>query len=247
VPAAAPLPANAQEWAGWYEAVAVRMKMQEFIAPLAMQHVSFKDGVLQFSPLGPAKQTFIPVSGLQFRYKPDKGPVEPVATAALLAPNSDGRFIFIGTTYKRIPTWLAIVRIALMVWFLLAVVSILLYAPFWIIGGFFKRCRRPAERMMRLWPLIAVLSLLAFVGLLVLSGNDAIARLGNLTFYSFGLTITTLLFAAASLAGAVTLWLARKVEIRRSVRWYSIAVTAALLIAVVYLGCFGVIGIRTWS
>jgi CubicO group peptidase (beta-lactamase class C family) len=247
VPAAAPLPANAQEWAGWYEAVAVRMKMQEFIAPLAMQHVSFKDGVLQFSPLGPAKQTFIPVSGLQFRYKPDKGPVEPVATAALLAPNSDGRFIFIGTTYKRIPTWLAIVRIALMVWFLLAVVSILLYAPFWIIGGFFKRRRRPAERMMRLWPLIAVLSLLAFVGLLLLTGSDAIVRLGNLTFYSFGLTVTTLLFAAASLAGAVTLWRARKVEIRTSVRWYSIAVTTALLIAVVYLTCFGVIGIRTWS
>jgi cell division protein FtsW (lipid II flippase) len=101
--------------------------------------------------------------------------------------------------------------------------------------------------MMRLWPLIAVLSLLAVVGLLVLTGSDAIARLGNLTFYSFGLTVTTLLFAAASLAGAVTLWRARNVEIRRSVRWYSIAVTTALLIAVVYLACFGVIGIRTWS
>jgi CubicO group peptidase (beta-lactamase class C family) len=245
VPAAGQLPANAQEWAGWYGAVAVRMKMQEFIAPLALQHVSFKDGVLQFSPLGPAKQTFVPVSGLQFRYKPDKGPVEPVATAALMAPNSEGRFIYIGTTYKRIPTWLAIVRIALMVWFLLAIVSILLYAPFWIIGGFFKRRRRPAERMMRLWPLVAVLSLL--VGLLILTSSDAIARLGNLTFYSFALTITTLLFTAASLAGAVTLWRARKQEIRRSVRWYSITVTAALLIAVVYLTCFGVIGIRTWS
>jgi hypothetical protein len=37
------------------------------------------------------------------------------------------------------------------------------------------------------------------------------------------------------------------VDIRASVRWYSIAVTTALLIAVVYLACFGVIGIRTWS
>lgn len=247
VSAAGQLPSNAQEWAGWYEADAIRMKMQEFIAPLAMQHVRFKDGELQFSSYGPSKQSFIPVSGLQFRYKPEKGPAEPIATAALLAPNSDGRFIFIGTTYKRIPTWLAIVRIALMVWFLLAVVSILLYAPFWIIGGLIKRRRRPAERMMRLWPLIAVLSLLAFVGLVILSGNDAIARLGNLTFYSFGLTVTTLLFAAASLAGAVTLWRARKQEIRRSVGWYSIAVTAALLIAAVYLACYGVIGIRTWD
>jgi hypothetical protein len=246
VPAAGQLPSNAQEWTGWYEANAMRMKMQEFIAPLALQRLRFKDGELQFSSYGPSKQSFIPVSGLQFRYKPDKGPAEPVATAALLAPNSEGRFVFIGTTYKRIPAWLALSRIALTIWFLLAFVSILLYAPFWIFGGLIKR-RRPAERMMRLWPLIAVLSLLAFIGLAILSGSDAIARLGNLTIYSFGLTITTLLFAAASLAGAVTLWRARKQEIRRSVRWYSIAVTAALLIAVVYLAYFGVIGIRTWS
>jgi hypothetical protein len=225
----------------------MRMKMQEFIAPLALQHLRFKDGELQLSPFGLSKQSFIPVSGLQFRYKPEKGPVEPIATAALLAPNSEGRFVFIGTTFKRIPAWLALSRIALTIWFLLAFVSILLYAPFWIFGGLIKRRRRPAERMMRLWSLIAVLSLLAFVGLIILSGSDAIARLGNLTFYSFGLTITTLLFAAASLAGAVTLWRARKQEIRRCVRWYSIAVTTALLIAVVYLACYGVIGIRTWS
>ena len=191
--------------------------------------------------------SLIPVSGLQFRYKPEKGPAEPVATAALLAPNSEGRFIFLGTTYMRVPAWLAWSRIALTAWFLLAFVSIILYAPFWTFGGLIKRRRRPAERMMRLWPLIAVLSLLAFVGLIILSGSDGIARLGNLTIYSFGLTVTTLLFAAASLASAVALWRARKQEIRRDVRWYSIAVTIALLIVVVYLAYFGVIGIRTWS
>jgi hypothetical protein len=223
------------------------MKMQEFIAPLALQRLRFKDGELLLAFFGMSKQTFIPVSGLQFRYKPEKGPAEPIATAALLTPNSEGRFIYLGTTFKHIPAWQALIRAALTIWFLLAFVSILLYAPFWIFGGLIKRRRRPAERMMRLWPLIAVLSLLAFVGLLVLSGSDAIARLGNLTIWSFGLTITTLLFAAAALAGTVTLWRARKVEIRRSVRWYSIAVTIALLIAVVYLACFGVIGIRTWS
>ena len=247
VPAVGHLPANTQEWAGWYEPVAIRMKMMEFIAPLSLQHLNFKDGELQLSFFGLSKQNAIPVGGLQFRYNSDKYPAEPVATVALISPNSEGRFIYLGTTMKRIPTWLAWSRIVLTVWFLLAFVSILLYAPFWIIGGCFKKRRRPVERWMRIWPLIAVLSLLAFVGFVILSGNDGIARLGNLTFYSFGLTVTTLLFAAASLAGAVTLWRARKQEIRRCVRWYSIAVTTALLVAVVYLAYFGVIGIRTWS
>ena len=100
---------------------------------------------------------------------------------------------------------------------------------------------------MRLWPLVAVLSLLAFVALFILSSGDMIARLGNLTFWSFGLFLTTLVFAFATLAGAIALWRSRKKEIRRWVRWFSVAVTSALLIAAIYLCYWGVIGIRTWA
>jgi hypothetical protein len=92
-----------------------------------------------------------------------------------------------------------------------------------------------------------VLSLLAFVACTIVAGNDAIQRMGNLTVWSFGLTVTTSIFALASLASAVALWQARRLEIRRTVRWYSIAVTFALLIAAAYLAYWGVIGIRTWS
>jgi uncharacterized membrane protein len=131
--------------------------------------------------------------------------------------------------------------------FLLAVVSVLLYAPFWLIGGFIKKRRRPAERWMRLWPLLAVLSLLGFVGLFILAGSDAITRLGNLSVYSFGIFVTSLLFGLATLAGAVALWRARKQEIRKAVRWYSTATTVGLLVAALYLAWWGVIGLRTWS
>jgi drug/metabolite transporter (DMT)-like permease len=142
---------------------------------------------------------------------------------------------------------MAVCEAALVLWFLLAVVSILLYAPFWIIGGLFKKRRRPAERAMRLWPLIAVLSLLAFCGVFAVAGNDAIAQLGNRTVYSVGLCLTTVLYAVASLGTAVALWWSRKQEIRRWVRWHSFAVTSGLLIAAAYLAWWGVIGIRTWS
>jgi cell division protein FtsW (lipid II flippase) len=132
-------------------------------------------------------------------------------------------------------------------WFLLAVLSILLYAPFWILGGLCKKRRRPAERAMRLWPLIAVLSLLASVGLLMLASNDPFARLGNMTVCSFSLFLTTAAYGVASLASAVALCRAPKHEVRRSVGWYCIAATAALLIAAAYLTYWGVIGIRIWS
>jgi CubicO group peptidase (beta-lactamase class C family) len=248
VPAVGQLPANAQQYAGWYEFASPRNELSHFLEKLlGMSRVRFGSGNLLLTNIGQIDQPFVPVSGSQFRYLPKKDHPEPVATAILLSPNAEGRFVYIGGTLKRIPTWFAFAEIALVAWFLLAFVSILLYAPFWIIGGFFKKRRRPAERAMRLWPLIAVISLLAFVGLVILTGDDGIARLGHMTIWSFGIFLTTLIFAVASLASAVALWLARNTEIRRSVRWFSIAVTTALLIAAVYLAYWGVIGIRTWA
>ena len=248
VPAAGQLPANAQEYAGWYEPASPRSELNYFLERLlGISRVRFGGGNLLLANIGQIDQPFVPISGSQFRYLPKKDHPEPVATAILLAPNDEGRFVFIGGTLKRIPTWFVISEAVLVLWFLLAFVSILLYAPFWIIGGFFKKRRRPAERMMRLWPLIAVLSLLAFVGLVILSSNDGIARLGHMTIWSFGIFLATLIFAGASLVSAVALWLARNKEIRRSVRWFSIAVTTALLIAAVYRTYWGVIGIRTWA
>ena len=248
VPAAASLPADAQQFAGWYEPASPRTQFTYFLERLlGMQRVRFGGGNLLLSSMSQIDQPFVPVSGEQFRYLPKKDHAEPIATAALLTPNPEGRFVYIGGTLRRIPTWLAFVEIALVAWFALAFIAILLYAPFWMIGGFFKNRRRPAERAIRLWPLIAVLSLLGFVGFIMLAGNDAIARLGHVTLYSLGIFLTTLIFAVASLGSGVALWMARNQQIRRFVRWFSIAVIAALLIATAYLAWWGVIGMRTWS
>ncbi len=248
VPAAGQLPANAQEYAGFYEPASPRNQFTYFLERLmGLNRVRFADGKLLLTNLGQLDQPFIPVAGEQFRYLPKKGPAEPIATGMLLAPNAEGRFVYLGGTQKRIPVWLAIAEALLVAWFLLAILSILLYAPFWIFGGLIKKRRRPAERAMRLLPLVAVLSLLAFVGFFIGSSSDAIARLGNLTVWSFGIFLSTLIFALATLASAIALWQARKKEIRGYVRWHAMAVTAALLIAAVYLAYWGVIGMRTWG
>jgi CubicO group peptidase (beta-lactamase class C family) len=248
VPAAGPLPADAQQYVGWYEPASPRNQFMYFLSRLGLQRVHFDRGNLVLTNIiGTMNQPFAPVGGQQFRYLPMKGPAEPIATAALLAPNAEGRFVFLGGTWKRVPTWFAIGELALFAWFLLALASILLYAPFWIFGGLIKKRRRPAERAIRLWPLIAVLSLLAFVGFFISSSSDIITRLGSLTVYSVGLFLTSLLFALSSIASGIALWNARNKEIRRYVRWISVAVTSALLIATAYFAYWGVIGIRTWS
>jgi CubicO group peptidase (beta-lactamase class C family)/uncharacterized membrane protein len=250
LPLVASLPANAGSYAGWYEPDSPRNDMAHFIDRLlGIAWVRFEDGKLLLTSLGERNQVFVPVTGMQFRLVPKKGLPDPVPTIELLTLNAEGRFIQIGggTTMKRVPAWLAMTEMVFTAWFVLAVVSVLFYAPFWIIGGLSKKRRRPAERWMRLWPLIAVLSLVAAIVIFIVVSDDPISLLGNLTVWSAAFFLATVAFAFASLASALALWRAPKQEVRTRVRAYSMAVTLALLTAAAYLVYWGVIGFRTWA
>jgi CubicO group peptidase (beta-lactamase class C family) len=252
LPPVATLPAVAADYAGWYVPDSPRVELTHFLERLVgVTYVRFKDGNLLLDLLGAWNETYAPVSGTQFRHVPKKREDAPdrVATFELLTPNQDGRFLQVGmgATMKRIPAWMAITQIVVTAFVLLSMVSILLYAPFWILGGLSKRRRRPAERGMRLWPLLAVLSLITFVGLIIVCSADLIDRLGILTGWSVAVFLSTIAFGIASLASAISAWRAPVDVVRRGVRRYSRMVTLALLIAAAYLAYWGIIGLRTWA
>jgi len=249
LPAAASLSPSATEYAGWYEPDSPRIELTRFMERLAgINWIHFKDGKLVLTRLG-GNDRFVPVSGRQFRYVPKKDPPPPVPTLELLTPNTEGRFVQAGimTTMKRIPAWLAIGEIVVAAFVALAVVSIVVYASFWILGGLSKRRRRPAERAMRAWPLIAVLSLAAFVGIFIVCSDDLIERMGNLTGWSAALFLLTIAYAVAVVMSAISSGRVRSEAVRCGVRRFSIVVSVALLIAAAYLGYWGIIGLRTWA
>jgi CubicO group peptidase (beta-lactamase class C family) len=252
IPPVAALPPGAAEYGGWYVPDSPRVELTQFIERLVgMTFARFKDGNLLLDGLGGWDETFVPVDGMQFRHVPKKKEdvPDPVATLALLTPNQDGRFIQAGfnTVIKRIPAWLALTQILLTVFVLLSMIATLLYAPFWVLGRLFKRRRRPDERAMRLWPFIAILSLIAFVGIVIVCSDDLIDRLGNLTGWSAGVWLATITFAIASLASAISVWRAPVETVRGGVRRFSLIVTVALLIATAYLAYWGIIGLRLWA
>jgi CubicO group peptidase (beta-lactamase class C family) len=249
LPPVALLPANAAEYAGWYEPDSPRVEFAHFLERLTgLSHIRVEKDKLLLSSLGGWNRPFLPVAGAQFRRVPKEEAPEPVSTLALLAPKDDGRYIELGFgTMKRIPAWIAVAEILLAAWFVLAVVSIFVYAPFWVLGGLSRKRRRPAERPVRLWPLLAALSLVACVVILGVAGDDLIARMGNLTAWSAALFLSTVAYAVASVAAAITMWRAPKQEVRSGVRRYSIMVTPALLIAAAYLAYWGIIGLRSWA
>jgi CubicO group peptidase (beta-lactamase class C family) len=248
LPPVAALPANASDYSGFYEPDSPRVELFYFLERLlGLGRVHFQDGKLIISSLG-GNQTFVPVTGTQFRHVPKKDAPDPVPTLELLSLNPEGRFIQAEeTTMKEIPAWMAFGEILATAFVALSIVSIVVYAPFWILAGISKRRRRPAERALRLWPLLAVLSVVAIVGLVILCGDDLIGRLGNLTVWSAALWALTLAFAVTSIASAFYSWQSPTPAVRRGVRRFSIIVSAALLIATAYLVYWGFIGVRTWA
>jgi CubicO group peptidase (beta-lactamase class C family) len=248
-PPAGSLPANAGTYAGWYEPDSPRVQMFYFLERLmGLARLHFSDDKMFVSPLFETRRVYLPTQGAQFRSLPEKEAPSPVATAQLLSPRAEGRFIQIGTgqvTMKRIPSWLAVMQLVLTAFVLLAMASVVLYAPFWLLGGISQKRRRPSERAVRRWPLMAVLSLLAIVLVVIVSNPDAITRMGNLTIWSGGVFVLTILFALTSLASAVAVLRAQGV--RKWVWRHSAAVALALLIATAYLAYWGVIGLRLWA
>lgn len=250
IPAPAPLPPNAAEYAGWYVPDSSRVKMTTFIDRLAgLSWIRFDKGQLLVTGLGDWNDVFVPVSGAQFRHVPKKDLPDPIPTFALLTPNADGLFLQagIGGVMKHVPAWFAVMKILATVFVVLSMLAIVIYAPFWILGGISKRRRRPAERSMRLWPLIAVLSLVTMVAIVIVSGEDLIQRMGNFTFWSAAIFVTTSLFALASVISIFAVWSSPVDGVRPRVRRFSLIVSVALLIATAYLAYYGIIGLRTWA
>lgn len=253
VPPPGDLPSNASDYTGWYEPDSPRIELTHFLERLlGMAYIYFKDDKLFLSSIGKLNALYLPVEGMQFRRVPENEFPDPISTIALLKPNEEGRFIqfsLIGLpeTMKNIPTWYAISEIGLTLFIGLSILSILLYAPIWLLGALCKARRRPTERAIRIWPLVASLSLIALCILVGTSSANFIARFGQLTSWSVALFLDTLVFAIASFSSVISLWCAPKEGVRRSVRIYSIIVTVALVIATTYFAYWGIIGLRTWA
>jgi CubicO group peptidase (beta-lactamase class C family) len=248
VPPPASLPANVEDYAGWYEPDSPRVELLHFLERLlGLTWVRFNDGKLALFGLGRWHETYVPVTGGRFRHEKKDKPPNPVPTLALLTPNAEGRFIEAGVTMKKIPGWYAILEILAVLFVALSSLAIVLYSPFWILGGISKRRRRPAERAMRLWPLLAVLSLAGIVVIFILCNDDLIQRMGNLTVWSGALWALTLIFALASLASFLVSLANAEEGVRSGIRHFSLIVSTALVIAAAYLAYWGIVGMRTWA
>jgi CubicO group peptidase (beta-lactamase class C family) len=244
------LSALARSRAGWYRPDNPRVQKLYFAERIAgLVRVRAGDSTLVLRPLLDDPDEYVPVSERLFRQ-----PFEPVATLALIDDPQNGRpaaiermGYLLPASYRRVWTPLALAELGMTALFLLSLVATLLFALVWVPRWLFRRLAGVPRLRVRVWPLLSALAILAFIGLLLLSSRDAIARLGHPTPWALALFVTSLVFPLTAIAGVLSALQAPAAEVRRGIRLLALVTSLVFLIAALYLARWGIVGWRTWA
>ena len=104
----------------------------------------------------------------------------------------------------------------------------------------------PATRI-RVWPLLAGLSILAVIGLFAVGVSDPFKQLGSPTFYSVGIMLLSIAFAVFAFLGVRTSVRERDTPMNRWAYWHSTIASSVHFVVAAYLLWFGAIGMMTWA
>ncbi len=238
------LPATiVKAYSGWYHPFNPRSQALAFLEPiLGLTHVSLDGATMHVKPLLGPSIKLTAVDDRRFRGEKQAVP------RAVLMDTDDGRLLVATmTTAVKVSPAVAWIRIVLTALFVLAVITVPLFALVWGIRWLFRGMRGVPNLHVRALPLLAVLTLGALVGILMISEEDFLTRFGNRTLWSMSLTALTYAFAATSLA---SLWAAVRANRPGMNRWayfHSLAASVILVIATLYMAWWGVIGYRSWN
>jgi hypothetical protein len=233
--------------AGYYVSFTPRNEIARFAERLlGIVHVDTTRRGLSVSPALGAADTLLAVDARRFR-----APSEPVATA-VVAKDASGRTVIsgdgavVGGNLRAVSTvsvWGRWAAAGLSILFLAAP---LLFALYWLPVKAFGRLNQPEPIHLRLWPLVAVVSLGGAFAMLAGGLGDPIRRLGTLSVYSAGYAALSLGYGAATLAG---LWaLVRSRGQAHGGTWaFHACVVAAQCLVLGYLAVHGLIGHRFWT
>ena len=104
----------------------------------------------------------------------------------------------------------------------------------------------PATQV-RVWPLLAGLSVAALVGLFIFGMRDPFEQLGAPTATSVSIMLLTIAFPVFAALGVAASVRTRGDDVNRVAWWHSSLASYTHAVVAIYLLWFGVVGLMTWS
>lgn len=234
--------------AGLYHPINSRQQISYFLdRALGVEKLWFEDGELKRKPLlGGEATDYLPAGGGKFR-SPETGRTvlvqaeDPVAGPVIHAG---------GQVLKPLSPLLAYGQLAIAALWLVSIGTSFLYFLVWGVRKLRGKVPKGASTRIRLWPLFAGVSVVAFVALFAAgmsSTSNIFITLGRPTATSISIMLATIAFAVFAALGTFTAITERNTKMNRFNYWYCSISSYLHLLVAAYLLWFGVIGIQTWA
>ena len=231
--------------AGYYREIAPRTQMTAWLLSITdARHYRIVDGGLERETFfGKHRQKYTPVSPTRFR-SVSSGLIElAVTTDPLAGPVlvEDG---FVG---QRVTAFRFFYPLVLLGAWMLAILGSFVFAIVWVIRFLSGSLRKGPTIQVRVWPLLAGVSILLAFVFNVAGMKDMFASFGRPSVASVGLMLGTMAFALLSGWSVITVIKERKSPMNRWNYWFAAVLSVPHLLVTLYFLSAGVIGLRTWA
>jgi hypothetical protein len=230
---------------GLYYPINPRQQISFFLDRVLSIYRLYFDGdtLLRKPLLGGEPDVYHAVSATQYR-SAQTGAVSLVRTEDPLA----GPVVHAGTlVLKPASPLLVFGQLGIAILWALAIATSFLYAPVWGIRKLRGKVPSGATMRIRIWPLLAGLSVAALVVLFANGMSDPFTLLGTPTPVAVGIMLSSVLFAVFAALGVSTAIRERHTDMNRANYWHSSIASLVHGIVAIYLLWFGVIGLTTWA
>ena len=124
--------------------------------------------------------------------------------------------------------------------------SSILFALIWGFRKLFGKLHDAGPLSVRVMPLLSTVLLIAFF-VLFAAKRENMLTMGVPSLLTVSIMVSTIAFALAAPASLVVVYRERSAAMNRMAYWHSVLVAAALAGVAVYMGYWGLIGLRLWA
>ena len=230
---------------GLYFPINPRQEVARFIEqPFGVFKLWFEENELKLKPLLGGKARSYAAAGDNLYLDMETGAI----TVSRVEDPLDGIVVHAGTqVMKPLSPLLSYVQLVIAALWGLSIAISIPYALIWGVRYLRRKIPSGPAIRIRVLPLLAGLSVIAFLTLFSVGMGDPFATLGQPTYISIGIMLMTITFALFAALGLITAIRERGTKMNRVNYWYATTSSALHCIVVAYFAWFGIIGLMTWA